>query len=116
MSKLTVLKNTSLIFALVVVVYLVANYTGPIKDEIMTMVTTPEASVKGTSTKRAEEISQKIKGDVVSQVGILQDRLLHVIFSDAVDEFSKLQKISKDFNEVSTFTKQQIDTVIQSKK
>jgi hypothetical protein len=115
MKKLTALKNVSLILALVGVVYIVANHMSFIKDEVLSMVI-PETAVQGASTKRAEEISQKVKQDLVSQFGMVQERVLQIVIPDAIEEVSKLQKIPRDMKAIQEFSKEQIDTVLKSKK
>src|SRR5437773_2136041 len=116
MSKITFFKNISLVLALLVVVFLVANYTGPIKNQIMDMLHIPGSSVKGASTQRAQEISQKITNDMSAQFGILQEQVLSLKVSDAVNLLSRLQKIPKDAHSVEEFTKKQVDNVLKSKK
>ena len=114
--KIKFLKNISLLIALVVVVYLVGNYKGLVQGTVMQALNIPGSSVQGMSTQKGQEISQKIGGDVITQLDIMQGQVLNLKVSDAVNLISRLQKIPKDVQSVQAFTKEQISEFMQSKK
>ncbi len=116
MNKLGFLKNISLLIALVVVVYLVANYGGSFKNQAMALLNIPGSSVKGASTERAQEISDKFKSDLGSQVDIITSQVLNLKVSDAIDGFSRLQKIPKDIKSIEDYTTEQINNFSKKKK
>ena len=116
MSKFSVLKNISLIFALIVVVYLVGNYTGVVKSSVMQVLNIPGSSVQGISTKKAQEISEKLKSDVIWQAGVAQDQIINLTVGDAVEVLSRLQKIPQDFRLVEQYTKEKLNDMLKSKE
>ena len=115
MHKLSFLKNVSLLIALVVVVYLVANYGGSLKNQAMAILHIPGSSVMGSSTQRAQEISDKFKSDLGSEVAIVTEQVLNLKVSDAINGFSRLQKIPRDVHSIQTYIKEQTDIVLKSK-
>jgi hypothetical protein len=112
----TVLKNISLIFALVAVVYFASHYSGTIKSEILKTFNIPGSSVAGASTKRAQEISGKISSDIIGQVDVLQKQSLNLTLTDAINGMSRLQKISRDFNTLKDFTEKKASDMLKSGK
>ena len=115
MNKLGFLKNISLLIALVVVVYLVANYGGSIKNQVMGMLNIPGSSVKAASTQRAQEISDKFTSDLSSEIDIVTSQVLNLKVSDAINGFSRLQKIPRDIKSMQTYIKEQTNSVLKSK-
>lgn len=115
MGKLGFFKNISVVIALVVVVYLVANYGGSLKNQIMSQLGIAGSSVKGASTSRAQEISDKFKSDLSSQADLLVNQVLNLKVSDAIDGFSRLQKIPRDAHSLQTYIQSQAATMVQSK-
>lgn len=113
MGKFSLIKNISLIIALVVVVYLIANYSGMVKDQIFQMLNIPGSSVKGASTERAQEISTKFQSDLGTQFGVLQEQALHVTLSDAIDTVARLQRVPRDFQAIQEYTTNKIENFIQ---
>lgn len=111
----TVLKNLSLLTALVVIVYLVANYSETVKSQVLHMLNISGSSVKGASTERAEEISEKFKSDIGMQLGILQEQALNVTLGDAITVISRLQKIPQDFHSITEYTSNQIENFTSKK-
>lgn len=111
----SVLKNVSLLAALVVVVYLVANYAGSAKTRIFSMLDIPGSSVKGASTEKAEEISEKFKSDIGEQVSLLQKQALNVTLGDAITVVSRLQKIPQDFQTLQEYTTTQLENFTRKK-
>lgn len=115
MKKFTFFKNISLIVALVAIVYFVSHYAGFAQSELMKMFNIPGSSVAGASTKKAEEISEKIKSDVEGQLGILQKQALSLTIGDAINSLSRLQKVQKDFNSLKDYTEEKVNDVLESK-
>lgn len=114
--KRTFFKNISLVVALVVVVYLVANYSGLVQTTLLQLLNIPGSSVKGASTQRAQELSEKFKSDLRDQFAILQEQALNLTLGDAINGIYRLQKIPKDIHTLQEFTKEQIDDMLKSKK
>ncbi|HSA83561.1 MAG TPA: hypothetical protein VLF20_01595 [Patescibacteria group bacterium] len=104
----TALKNVSLIVALIVVVYLVGNYSGTVKNQIMDVFDLAGSSVKGASTEKAEEISGKLQTDIAAQVDTLQKYALDLTLGDAIALFSRFQQVPKDFHSIREYTIDQI--------
>jgi len=111
----TALKNISVFAALVFVVYLVANYEESAFSRILTLLHLPQTSVKGISTERAHDISDKFTSDISSQLADLEDQALNFTLGDAITELSRVQKIPRDFQSIETFTTQQIDGFMKRK-
>jgi hypothetical protein len=111
----SVLKNLSLLTALLVIVYLVANYAGDAKSRIFAMMDIPGSSVKGTSTQRAQEISEKFKSDIGMQFGVLQEQALNFTLGDAITVVSRLHRVPEDFHSIQEYTTNQIQNFTQKK-
>jgi hypothetical protein len=111
----SVLKNLSLLTALLVIVYLVANYAGDAKNRIFAMFDIPGSSVKGASTERAQEISEKFKSDIGMQLGVLQEQALNFTLGDAITVVSRLQRVPEDFHSIQEYTTNQIENFTQKK-
>lgn len=116
MSKLGFLKNIALVIALVVVVFFAANYGGSLKNQVLATFNIPGSSVKGASTERAQEISEKFKSDLGSEFDIITEQVLNLKISDAIDGISRLQKIPRDFQSVKEYTQEQISHFSKKKK
>jgi len=116
MSKLGLFKNLSLILALLFVVYAVANYSGIATSSLMEVLNIPGSSVQGASTERAQDISGKIGTDVGDQVEIARSYILDVKVADAVAGFARLQRVPKDVQSITTYTKEQVNHVLQSRE
>lgn len=114
--KKTFLKNISLLIALVVVVYLVANYSGSLRNQVLALLQIPGSSVKGASTERAQELSDKFKSDLRDQFVLLQEQAINLTLGDVINGLSRLQKIPQDIHSLQTFTKEQMDNMVKSKK
>lgn len=112
----TALKNISLLIALVAVVYIVANYSGFAKNQVFSLLHMQTSEVKGASTQKAEEVSNKLKSDVTEQFEIVKEQALSFSVEDAINAFSRLQKVPEDFESIKSYTQEQIDRVIQSRK
>lgn len=112
----TVLKNLSLLTALLLIVYLTANYAGDAKNRVLAMLDIPGSSVKGASTERAQELSEKFQSDIGTQLGILQEQALNVTLGDAITVLSRLQRIPQDIEAIKSYTEVQINNVVQSRK
>jgi hypothetical protein len=111
----TALKNISVFAALVFVIYLVANYAETAQSRILVLLHLPETSVKGVSTARAQEISDKFKSDLGTQFGILENQALNFTLGDAFTFVSRLHKIPEDFHSVQEYTSNQIENFIKKK-
>ncbi|MBI3887471.1 hypothetical protein HY310_00190 [Candidatus Microgenomates bacterium] len=116
MSKRTVLKNISLLLALVAIVYFVANYTGLAKNTILSLLNVPGTEVKGASTKRAEEISDKLGSDIGNLLEQTKIQALQFTLGDAITGLSHLQKVPQDIHSMQEFTTKQIDSVLKSRQ
>ena len=111
----SVLKNLSLLTALLVIVYLTANYAGDAKSRVFAMLNIPGSSVKGASTERAQEISEKFQSDIGAQLGVLQEQALNITLGDAITVISRLQKVPQDFHAIQEYTSNQIENFTQKK-
>lgn len=116
MSKFGFFKNLSILLALVFVVYAVANYTGIATSSVMEMLHIPGSSVQGASTYRAQEISGEIGSDVGNHVENARSYLLDVKLLDAYNGIMRLQQVPKDVQEITSYTKEQIEGVLQSRE
>lgn len=112
----TALKNVSLLIALVVVVYLIGNYSGVAKSQVMGFFNIAGSSVKGASTQKAEEVSEELKSDIATQLGILQEHALNVTLGDVMTTLSRLQQIPQDFQTLKTYTEEQVNNMIESRR
>jgi len=112
----TIVKNISLILALVAVVYLVANYTGIAQTKVMDLLHISGSSVQGASTQRAQEVSEKMRSDLASLANEATGQILNIRVSDVISGASRLQKIPHDVNAVKEFAKEQLDSMLKSKK
>jgi len=116
MGKLGFLKNIVLVLALVVAVYLVANYGGSLKNQALALLHIPDtSSVKGASTQRAQEISDKFKSDLGSEFENIASQAMNLKAADAINGLSRLQKIPRDINSIKQFTQEQIKTYTKKK-
>jgi|SRR6185369_11509215 len=111
----SVLKNVSVLGALVFVVYIVANYAGSAQTRLLSLMNLPETSVKGISTDRAQDIGDKFKSDVESQLNILEEQALNFTLGDAITTVSRLQRIPQDFHSIQEYTSQQIENFTKKK-
>lgn len=114
MKKFSFFKNISLIIALLVVVYFISHYAGGLKSEILKFFNIPGSSVQGTSTKRAQEISEKIQSDIGDQIDIAREQFLNVTLGDVINDLSRLQKIQHDFNSLKDYTEEKVNNVLKS--
>lgn len=111
----TALKNLSLLIALVAIVYLIANYSEPVKNQVLSLLNLSTSSVKGASTERAQEITEKFQSDIGTQLGVLQEEALNFTLGDAITVVSRLQKIPEDFHSIQEYTSQRIENFTQKK-
>ena len=116
MSKLSVIKNISLIIALVAIIYLAGNYGEALKNQALAMLHIPVNDVKGVSTEKAKEISDKFKSDIGEQVGILEGQVLNLRVSDALTLITRMNKIPQDVHSAQQYLNEQIGSVLKSKK
>lgn len=116
MGILTVIKNALVIAFLVVGVYLIANFAGPVKNEVMGMLNMPGSSVKGASTKKAEEVTQTISDNLNEQLLQLQYQVLNVSIGDAVNTVSRFQKVPQDAQHISEYAQEQLHNMLQSRE
>ena len=79
-------------------------------------VNIPFESVKGASTKRAQEISKALSSDVIDGINVAKEQALHLSVLDLVNAASRLQKIPQDFQSMQKYVKEQVDGVLKSKK
>ena len=114
--KRAILKNISLIIALIVVVYLVGNNVGMVKSTIMQAMNIPGSSVQGISTSKAQGISEKLKSDIGQQAEVAKDYLMNLTLGDAVEVVSRLQKIPQDFNSIKEYSQAKLEDMVKSKK
>ncbi len=98
-------RNFIAVIALIVVIYVVTNYTGLIQQQI---------GVKGASTSRAQGIAGQISQDVGSQVDAAKQQAMHVSLSDIVHEVSRFQRIPQDITRIKNFAQDQVNNVLQS--
>jgi len=110
------IKNISLISALVLIIYFASYYSGFIKSEAMKLFKIPGSSVQGASTKKAEDVSEKIKSDIQDQLKILQKQVLNLTLGDAINSFSRLEKIQHDYNSLKNYSEEKINDMLKSKK
>lgn len=82
----------------------------------MQMLNIPGSSVQGVSTQRAQDISGKIGSDVGDQVENARSYILDVKVADAVAGFARLQRVPKDVQAITSYTKEQVDHVLQSRE
>lgn len=80
------------------------------------MLQIPGSSVKGASTERAEELSEKFKSDLSNQFVILQEQVLNLTLGDVINGLVRLQKIPQDFHSLQEFTKEQLNDMVKSRK
>ena len=111
----SVLRNISLLGALLFVVYIIGNYGGPVKSQLLGYLNIKEVDVKGASTQRAQEISDKFQSDISDQAGFLADPALNLRVADAITFFSRLQQIPRDIQSVHEYSKEQIDNFSKKK-
>ncbi len=116
MRRLLFFKNIIAIVFLVGAVYTIANYTGPVKDNIFAMLHIQGGGVKGASTKKAQEISGKFSSDIRTQADMVKDQALKLKVSDILGSFSRLQKIPQDINIAEEYAKNQLTNLLQNKK
>jgi predicted ribonuclease toxin of YeeF-YezG toxin-antitoxin module len=100
------LRNVIAVLALVVVIYLVTNYSGMIQQQI---------GVKGASTIRGQNIAGKISHDVGTQVDAAKDQAMHVNLSDVVSYFSRFQRVPQDISSMKNYAQDQVNNVLESK-
>ena len=114
MGILTIIKNALVIVFLVVGVYFIANFAGPVKNEVMGMLNMPGSSVKGASTKKAERLSDKLGSDINAQLANVEQQFLQLTVMDALNGIARLQRVPQDVRSVSDYTREQIDNMLQS--
>lgn len=100
------LRNVIAVLALVVVIYLVTNYSGMLQKQV---------GVKGASTERGQDIAGHISQDVGIQIDSAKEQAMHISLSDVVAYFNRFQRIPKDINDIKNFTQDQINNVLESK-
>lgn len=99
-------RNLIAVLVLVAIIYIVTNYAGQIQQQI---------GVKGASTSRAQEIAGQIGHDVGSQVDNAKQQAMHVSLSDIVNGLSRFQRIPQDITNITAFTQNQVNSMLQSK-
>ena len=99
-------RNIIAVLALVVVLYIVTNYTGVVQEQI---------GVKGASTTRGQGIAGRISQDVGTQVDTAKEQAMHISLSDAVNYFSRFQRVPQDINNLINFTQGQLNNMLESK-
>jgi hypothetical protein len=114
--KFSLFKNISIILALIVVVYVVANYYGIAASSVMDLLHIPGSSVQGASTYRAQEISGDIGNDVGGQVENARSYILDVKVADAMHAVMRLQQVPKDVQNITTYTREKVEGVVQSRE
>jgi len=100
------LRNVIAFVALIVVVYLVTNYSGMVQQKI---------GVKGASTIRGQQIAGKVATDVGTQVDAAKDQAMHVSLSDVMNYFSRFQRVPQDINSIKNYAQEQVNSVLESK-
>lgn len=110
------LKNIIVIVLLVVAVYFASLYGDLAKNQLLKILNIPGSSVAGASTEKAEEISGKIKSDVNVQLEIVKQQALNFTIGDAINSFSRLQKVQKDFISLKEYTEEKVNDMLESKK
>jgi predicted ribonuclease toxin of YeeF-YezG toxin-antitoxin module len=93
------------VLALIVVVFLVTNYSGIIQQQI---------GVKGASTERGQNIAGQISHDVGTQVNAAKDQAMHLNLSEIVNYFSRFQRVPQDINTIKNYAQEQVNSVLQS--
>ena len=100
------LRNVIAVLALIVVVYLITNYSGMLQKQI---------GVQGASTQRGQAIAGQISHDVGTQVDAAKDQAMHVNLSDVVSYFSRFQRVPQDINSIKNYAQDQVNNVLESK-
>lgn len=116
MSKFGFFKNLSIILALIVVVYVVANYSGIATSSVMQMFNISGSSVQGASTEKAQEVSENIGSDVGNQVENARSYVLDVKLVDAFNGVMRLQQVPKDVQNITTYTREKVEGMVQSRE
>ncbi len=71
--------------------------------------------VKGSSTKRAQEISKEVSSDIIDGFTTAKEHALDVKVSDIVDVVARLQKIPQDFQNMQRYIEEQISKMKDQK-
>jgi hypothetical protein len=100
------LRNLIAVLALVVVVYLVTNYSGLLQQQV---------GVKGASTVRGQNIAGQISHDVGTQVDAAKNQAMHVNLSEVVNYFSRFGRVPKDVSDIKNYVQEQMKNVLESK-
>ena len=116
MSKFSLFKNISILLALVIVVYVVANYYGMATGSVMELFHLPGSNVQGASTQRAQEISGDIGNDVGGQVEHARSYVLDVKVADALTAVMRLQQVPKDVQNITSYTREKVEGMLQSRE
>jgi len=99
------LRNLIAVLALIIVVYLVTNYSGLLQQQV---------GVKGASTFRGQQIAGQISHDVGTQVDAAKNQAMHVNLTDVMNYFSRFQRVPQDVNSVKNFIQDQMNNVLES--
>jgi hypothetical protein len=100
------LRNFVAVLILVAIVYVVTNYTGVLQQQV---------GVKGASTSRAQGIAGQIGNDVGSQVNSVEQQAMHVNLSDAINYFSRFQRVPQDIKGITNYIQTQVGNMVESK-
>lgn len=99
------LRNFIAVAVLLVIVYVVTNYAGPIQEQL---------GIKGVSGK-GQGIAGQIGKDVGGEVGLAEQQVMQLKVSDVVNEISRFKRIPQDVKSITSFTQTQISNVLESK-
>ena len=100
------LRNVIAVLALIVVIYLVTNYSGMLQQKI---------GVKGASTVRGQQVAGKVVNDIGTQVDAAKDQAMHVSLSDVMNYFSRFQRVPQDITSIKNYAQEQVNSVLESK-
>ena len=98
------------------IVIAVFVFSSGIRNTVLGTFNKETGSVKGISTKRAQKITSQIASDIGDGFDIAKKQVLNIKIGDALNYFSRLQKIPQDIQSGGQYVQEQMNSFINKKK
>ena len=86
------------------------------RNSVFSFINKETGSVKGASTKRAQEVTGQIASDIGDGYNVARKQVLNLKVSDALNSLNRLQKVPQDFASMEKFVQGQINNFLSHKK